>query len=46
MIDWGEVFYTAIVGFSGVFVGLILLQISTNVVKRIVAIFEKNARTR
>ena len=39
--DWGKAFQVAWIGFSVVFVGLIVLEISVNVIARIIRIFER-----
>jgi hypothetical protein len=43
VIDWGKAFQVAFVGLSGVFAGLVLLEICVNVLARIVRMVEGNA---
>jgi hypothetical protein len=43
VIDWGKAFQVAFVGFSGVFAGLVLLQICVNLFARIVRIIERGS---
>lgn len=42
MTDWGRVFLVAIVGLSGVFAGLIVLNLCTNLLGWAVRIVEQN----
>lgn len=42
VIDWGKAFQVAFVGLSGVFAGLILLNICVNFLSQIVRMIERN----
>jgi Na+-transporting methylmalonyl-CoA/oxaloacetate decarboxylase gamma subunit len=43
VIDWGKAFQVAFVGFSGVFVGLVLLEICVNLLSRVVRVIERSS---
>lgn len=43
MIDWEKGFQVAFVGLSGVFAGLILLEICINIFSRLVRIVERGS---
>jgi hypothetical protein len=43
VINWGKALQVAFVGFSGVFVGLILLEICVNLLAMIVRIIERSS---
>lgn len=41
LIDWEKAFQVALVGLSGVFAGLVLLEISTNIIEKAVRCVER-----
>jgi hypothetical protein len=41
LIDWGKAFQVAVVGLSGVFLGLILLQLCVNIFAGIFRVIER-----
>lgn len=43
MIEWGKAFQVAFVGFSGVFAGLVLLEICVNLLARIIRMIESGS---
>jgi hypothetical protein len=43
LIEWGKAFQVAFVGLSGVFAGLILLEICVNLFSRVVRIVERSS---
>jgi hypothetical protein len=45
VMDWGKAFQVAFVGLSGVFVGLILLEICVNLLAGIVRLIERGSNS-
>lgn len=41
MVDWGKAFQVFVVGFSGVFACLVILQLSVNIFSKIAVRIEK-----
>jgi hypothetical protein len=46
VIEWGKAFQVAFVGFTGVFVGLVLLEICVNILAGIVRIIERSSTSK